>query len=387
MKLFQRVFFLIVSAACLNACMSPVKTMHLTKIQLLQDNVNGVDGLDNPRIARVSPDGSQVLVASADDDALAVFDLDENFILTFRTLFKNNADISGLTGATKVVFSADGQQAFLVSFYDSSIVIFTKDAMGDFQYQQTISDNVKWFKETGESIQIPEKLDKLALLGAYDIAITPDNKKLLVASSASNALSVFNLDSHHRISIDQTLRDSQNVNYALSSAVCVIAAGNNTDVFVASYEENAVTIFTRTDSGKLVFSQTLRNNQIKSPHSLAISADSQFLYVAGLQAVVVFHRENDKYTHLQTMNIMDSKLAGLAGASGIALTPNNEFVLVTAETEGALVIFSRAVDGKLTFHSLLKEPELEGASSVTITPDGKYVFVTAGNSLSIYEIN
>ena len=390
MKYFRQVFVAIILAAYFSACISPVKTMQLTKVQLLQDNLNGVDGLDNPRIAKISPDNSQVFVVSADDDALAVFDIDEKFALTFQTLFKNNADISGFRGATKVVLSADGQQAFVVSFYDSAIVIFTKDSMGDFQYQQTISDNVKWFKETGESILIPEELDTLGLLGAYDIGITADNQKLLVASSASNALSVFSLNKNHQISIDQIIRDSQNADYALTSAVSVIAADNNTDVFVASYAENAVTIFTRTDSGKLVFSQTLRNNQIVSPHSLAVSADSQFLYVAGLQSVVVFHKEESQYTHLQTVNIMDNNFVELAGASGIALTPNNEFVFVTAETAGAVAIFSRAADGKLRFHSLLKEPELEGASSVTITPDGKHVFVTAGNegnSLSIYEIN
>ncbi|MFT6989011.1 MAG: DNA-binding beta-propeller fold protein YncE [Paraglaciecola sp.] len=390
MKYFQQVLFVIISAACLNACISSVKTMQLTKIQLLQDNINGVDGLDNARIARITPDGSQVLVASADDDALAVFDIDENFVMTFRTLFKNNADLSGFVGATKMVLTADAQKAFLVSFYDSAIVIFTKDSMGDFQYQQTISDNLKWFNDTGEPILISEEFDKLALLGAYDIAITPDNQKLLVASSASNALSVFNLDANHRISIDQTLRDSQNTDYALTSAVSVIAADNNIDVFVASYEENAVTIFSRADTGKLVFSQTLRNDQIESPHSLAISADSQFLYVACMQSVVVFRKGMNAYTHLQTVNIMGSNLAGMAGASGIALTPNNEYVFVTAENEGALAIFSRAADGKLKFHSLLKEPELEGASSVTISHNGKHVLVTAGNegnSLSIYEIN
>lgn len=364
--------------------------MQLTKIQLLQDNVNGVDGLDNPRIARISPDGSQVLVVSADDDALTIFDLDEDFMLTFRKRFKNNTGISGFRGATKVALTADGQQAFLVSFYDSAIVTFAKDSMGDFQYQQTISDNEKWYLETGGSIQIPEELDKLALLGAYDIAITPDNQKLLVASSASNALSIFNLDSNHRISLDQTLRDNQNADFALTSAVSVIVANNNSNVFVASYEENAVTIFTRTNAGKLVFSQALRNNQIESPHSLAISADSQFLYVAGLKSIVVFSKLGSQYIHLQTVHIMGNNLAGIAGASGIALTPNNEYVFVAAETEGALAIFSRAGDGKLKFHSLLSEPELDGASSVTITPDGKYVLITAGkqsNSLSVYKIH
>jgi 6-phosphogluconolactonase (cycloisomerase 2 family) len=109
-----------------------------------------------------------------------------------------------------------------------------------------------------------------------------------------------------------------------------------------------------------------------------------------MQSVVVFRKGMNAYTHLQTVNIMGSNLAGMAGASGIALTPNNEYVFVTAENEGALAIFSRAADGKLKFHSLLKEPEFEGASSVTISHDGKHVLVTAGNegnSLSIYEIN
>jgi len=394
MKHFRHVFFVIVMAFCLNACVTPVKTMQLTKIQLLQDNGNEVKGLDNPRIARMTPDGTQLLVVSADDDALAVFDLDQNFKLTFQKLFQklfqNTVDISGFRGATKVVLTSDGQQAFVVSFYDSAIVVFTKDLMGDYQYQQTISDHLKWFDETGKPMVIAQEIDKLGLLGAYDVAITPDNQQLLIASSVSHALSVFNLDSNNRISIEQILRDSQNPNYALKSAVSVIAANNNTDVFVASYEENAVTVFTRTDSGKLVFSQTLKNNQIKNPHSLAMSKDSQFLYVACIQSVVVFHKQEGQYTHLQTVNIMDDNLAGLAGASGIALTPNNKYVFISAETEGAVAIFSRSNDGRLKFHSSVKEPELEGASSVTISPDGKHVFITAGNegnSLSIYEID
>jgi DNA-binding beta-propeller fold protein YncE len=287
MKYVQQISILIVLTFCLSACRSTVTTLQLTKVQLLQDNTNGIDGLDNPRIARLTPDGSQVLVTSADDDALAVFDVNAAFKLSFNTLFKNTSHISGFIGATKVVLSSDGQQAFVVSFYDSSIVAFRKDSMGSYQYQQTISDNLKRFSKTGEPVIIPEELDTLALLGAYDITITPDNQQLLIASSASNALSVFNLHANNQISSEQILRDSQNIDYALKSAVSVVAANNNTDIFVASYEENAVTIFNRTDSGELIYSQTLRDSQMESPHSLAISSDSRYLYVACNQSVVV----------------------------------------------------------------------------------------------------
>lgn len=390
MKCLQQISMVIILMFCTSACTSIAKSIQLTKIQLLQNNTNQIRGLDNPRVAKVTPDGSKILVVSADDDALAVFDLNENFKLSFSSLFRNNTDMSGFRGATKVVISSDGQQAFLVSFYDSAVVSFKKDALGNFQYQQTISNNVKWYAETGGSVLIPEKLDTLALLGAYDIAITPDNQQLLIAGSASNALSVFNIDSNNKITSEQIFRDSHNANYALKSAVSVVVANNNTDIFVASYEENAITIFKRASSGKLVYSQTLRNSQMESPHSLAISSDNNYLYVACNQSVVVFQKQNNQFIHLQTLSSTDVNLIELAGSAHIALTPNNEYVFVAAEADGAVSIFLRASDGTLHFDSLLKAPELEGVSSVTFSPDGKNVFITAGNegnSLSVYKIN
>jgi 6-phosphogluconolactonase (cycloisomerase 2 family) len=342
----------------------------------------------------MTPDGKQVLVASADDDALAIYSLDEHFQLTFKWLFKNDERISGLRGATKFVLSDDGEKVFLVSFYDSAVVVFNKNIAGNYQYQETISDKVKWFQEDGNSVQVPEHLDKLGLLGAYDIAISPDNLQLYVASSASNALSVFNLSTEQSITNKQIIRDNQSENYALQRAVSVNSALDNVHVFVASYEENAVTIFTRGINGKLGYLQTLRNeinniSQLVSPHSIVSSADSQFLYVACSQSVVVFKKTSDKYVYLQTISNSDLGVSGLSGAAGVALSADERYVFVASEIDGALVTFIRTDDGLLHFHSSLQETALEGASYVTLSTNGHYLMVTAGNegnSLSIYEI-
>ena len=375
-------------------CTTSIKTIQIIKIQLLLDEENTLNGLDNPRVARMTPDGYQVLVASADDDALAIYDLNKNFQLTFRTLFKNDALITGFRGATKLVISADGGKAYLVSFYDSALVVFNKDSAGDFQYQQTISDGVKWFKDDGRPVSVSQQLDKLGLLGAYDIAISPDNLQLYVASSASNALSIFNLSSKNKVINEQIIRDNQDENYALQSAVSVIAAQDNTHVFVASYEENAVTVFTRSITGKLEYLQTLRNEQnnivqLLNPLGLATSTDSKFIYVACSQAVVVFRKNNGKYDYLHSISNSDVGVSGLSGAASLVLSTDERYVFVASEMDGALVTLIRSADGLLHFHSVLKKPELEGASSVTLSTNGSYLFVTAGNegnSLSTYEI-
>jgi 6-phosphogluconolactonase (cycloisomerase 2 family) len=375
-------------------CTTSIEAIQLQKTQLLLDEKNTINGLDNPRIARMTPSGDQVLVASADDDALAIYELDNNFRLTFKTLFKNNELITGFRGATKLVIAKDGKRVFLVSFYDSSLVVFDRDSTGNFQYQQTITDGIKWFKEDGSTVSVSQQLDSLGLLGAYDIAISPDNTQLYIASSASNALSVFNLSSEKKVINEQIIRDNQDENYALQSAVSVISAQNNIHVFVASYEENAISVFTRSNTGKLEYLQTLRNEQhniakLLTPHGLAISADSRFLYVACSQSVVVFRKDNGKYNYLQNISNNDTGVSGLSGAASLALSADERYIFVASEMDGALVTLKRSTNGLLHFHSMLKKPELEGASSVTLSTNGDYLFVTAGNegnSLSTYKI-
>jgi len=51
--------------------------------QVLEDNKLEVDGLGGARVVALTPDGSQLLVASADDNSLAIFNVDADSQLLF----------------------------------------------------------------------------------------------------------------------------------------------------------------------------------------------------------------------------------------------------------------------------------------------------------------
>ncbi|MFT5162780.1 MAG: 6-phosphogluconolactonase (cycloisomerase 2 family) [Alteromonadaceae bacterium] len=162
-------------------------------MQLLKDNVAGIDGLDNARLARLSPGGKHALVTSADDDSLAVFGVDSQFRLRFLQVFKNDHNTRGLEGANAFVFSADGQRVYVQSYYDSAVVDFKYNPEGGYQLKQVISDEVSVTRIFKDETPLGA-LDKLGLFGAYDIAITADNRQLFVASVMSSALSVFDIN-------------------------------------------------------------------------------------------------------------------------------------------------------------------------------------------------
>jgi len=71
----------------------------------MHDNEAGVDGLDNPRSAKISPDGTQVFVASGDKNSLAIFDIVDDFTLRFNRMINiNSHDVEGLDGASQIAF-------------------------------------------------------------------------------------------------------------------------------------------------------------------------------------------------------------------------------------------------------------------------------------------
>jgi len=371
--------------------------IELKRVSFIQNSSNEINGLDNPRTAVLAPDGKQVFVASADDDALAIFDVDENFTLTLSQIFRNDEVVSGFVGATRVILSDDGMVAYVVSFYDSALVILEQNAHGTFEYKRTISDTEKWFSKTGAPIAVAEEQDKLALLGAYDITKTADNKQLLVASSASNALSIFNIGNTGEITFKQAIRDTQNSEYALSGAVSVITSPNSEQIFLASYAEDAITIFNRSAQGEITFSQTLKNKtmgikDMVNPHRLVMSTDGQFLYVAcgGGNSVVVFVKNSmGKFNLLQSISNNEKGISGLAGGVGITLSPDQKNLFIAAEEDNAVVVFDRSNNGLLKLNSILQDKSIEGASSVNVSADGKHLFVTSGNesnAISVYQI-
>ena len=101
-QLVSRILFTSLTSGCVTttpASSSPqlsqqtaaaIASKKLTLKQTLVDNQAGADGLAGARAVAITPDNSQLLVVSADDNSLAVFDIDANFKLSFKQLLQHS---------------------------------------------------------------------------------------------------------------------------------------------------------------------------------------------------------------------------------------------------------------------------------------------------------
>jgi DNA-binding beta-propeller fold protein YncE len=205
------------------------------------------------------------------------------------------------------------------------------------------------------------------LLQAHAVAVSPDDKQVYVASAGgpvlgSNAIVTF-----------ARAGDSG----ALTSAGCISDTGGDgrtgTDGFCAD------------------------GDALLGVQDLVVSPDGRNVYAVSQVSAGITWFDRDAATGALTGGgcIKDFPRAdrctassGLAGASGVAVSPDGKNVYVTASTARSLLVFARdGATGDLAPAGCISEDGsdgrcadgtgLYGASSVTVAPDGGQVFVTA----------
>jgi len=95
----------------------------LTFVEVQEDGVGGVDGLDAPFTVAVSPDGDRLYVAAYDDDSVAVF---ARSVVTGGLTFVEvqHDGVDGLDGAYSVVASPDGHHVYVTGSFDNAVAVF-----------------------------------------------------------------------------------------------------------------------------------------------------------------------------------------------------------------------------------------------------------------------
>ena len=366
-----------------------------------QDSPHGIGVLEKPQEAAFSSDSQQMFVAVADgyfhlgDEALKVFNRTTgNRMHCIQVLKDGKNGVDGLYNANSVAISSDNQQVFVTSRFNKTLSIFDR-----FPSNGTLSFN-RFFKDSVNGVD--------GLVSPSSVAVSPDNRQVFVTSGFGDALAVFDRFRNGTLNFNRAFKDGVNGVDGLDNAIDVAVSPDNLQVFVASFRDNALAVFDRYLNNTLSFNQVFKAgvngvDGLNSARSVAISPDGRQVFVAssgtrnpdynlniytGYEggALAVFDRDPNNGT-LSFNQAFKSGVNGvdeLSGANSVAVSPDGRNVFVTSSdsffsANGALVEFSRNPDtGELNIESVFKAGDLRlrRPQHLSFSPDGQLLAIS-----------
>jgi DNA-binding beta-propeller fold protein YncE len=270
-----------------------------------------------------------------------------------------------------------------------------------------------------------------ALVGATDVAISPDGANAYVTAEVSGAVAWLARDAATgRLSPVGCAKDAPRADrcaevahLAGASAVAVSADGQS--VYVAAAGSGSLHAFRRAaGTGALVHVQCLSETgsdgacdqapALQDVTDLAVAPDGAAVYTAGRSgAVARFARDAATGTLQETACVLANAPAGgpcrsasgIIGAAGVAVSPDGVDLYIAAGTSEAVTSFRRAADGSLSETSCVQRvggdeeqrPPLEagcvagvsvwGPTAVTVASDGRTVYAAGLDTITSYRRN
>lgn len=357
--------------------------------QVLKDGINAVDGLDNPRQVKANLNSNRVFVTSGDDNSLLVLEYDGT--LKPLQLFKNSEDKSKrLEGASGVITFNNGKNVAVASFYDSALSLFGEGQKSSFNFNQTFSDNLS-FERIFKSKEPLTNEDNYGLFGAWDLAITADEKQIYVASFKSNAVSQFSVDEKNKVAFGYKYTPTDSL--SLGGPTSLVISNIRNEIITAGYENNTLSVLSIGENGTLSPKQKIINGVdgvegLVNPQKVLLSPNEKYLYVAcsGSNAILVFESKNNRYSFVQSITHSDTNAKGLKGVASMALTKDGSQLFAAGEMDDGLLLFDVLSNGKLTFNGVFQSHKnrIEGVTSIAIMNDDKNLLLTLGKKDALY---
>lgn len=336
---------------------------------------NETAGLDGASGVVVSPDGRSVYVTAVNDDALVRFDRAADGALTPAGCFEDagqggcgagpTADVPGLNGARAIAVSPDGGSVYVgSSTVDAAIVRFARAPTGALTPTGCIEDAGL------DGCGVGAANETHGLDGIRGVTVSPDGASVYVASFADNAMVTFD----------------RAPDGALTPAGCLEAAGDDCGAGAANDVaglQGAFGIAVSPDGASVYVSALAAHTLLRfdrAPDGTVIPAgclEDASSNLCGLGA--------------------GNAVPGLHGAAGVAVSPGGASVLVAGFDDSSIVSMRRAAGGAVEFAGCLEDvgrvecgagaladaPGLAGANGVAVSPDGASVYVASSNDNAI----
>ena len=240
-------------------------TGELTFVEFKQDGVGSVDGLNAAREVIVSPDGNHVYVAGYDDDAVAVFSRNTmTGVLTFVEVQQNGvASVDGLDGVSGISISPDGNYVYTASEFGDAVAVFSRNSStGQLTFVEFQADGVGGVEglDGSHSVSVSPDGNHVYVASLVDDAVAVFSRDAQTGSLA----------------FVEVLQDGINLVDGLNGAKGVTVSPDGNHVYVASIADNAVAVFSRDNgsSGVPTDDLTINANVSGGAGSVSLNAAS-----------------------------------------------------------------------------------------------------------------
>lgn len=252
---------------------------HINTIKNGEAMVHGIEGAYD---LAISHDGKNVYVTGYKDDAIAIFDRDEEGTLTFKqSIYDNVGDVDGLDGAYMIAISQDDSSVYVTGFFDDALVVFDRNTDGTITFKQKFSKNIN---TTG-------------LDGAFGVSLNSSNTLVYVTGNTNGTLTVFKRNQDGSLEYSGIVKNNVDGVFGLDEA-----------------------------------------------RSIVVSPDEQFLFITTSKGVVILKNLPNTdipifYTLFQDKS---ENVTGLNGAWGIKVSHDNTKIYVVSYHDDSLSIFTRS---------------------------------------------
>lgn len=358
-----------------------------------RDGVGGVDGLAGPRFVALSPDGRHVYVAAEGDNAVSIFERHPaTGALTFvDAVFDNVGGVDGLAGATALAVSPDGKHVVVGSAFEAAVAVFERnprDGTLDFVEAQfngvggiTGLVSVVWVSVSpdgknvyasgffGFSVVVFERNSQDGTLTYLETQTNGVNGVNGIAGTFGHAVSP---DGHH--------------------------------FYATGLLDSAVATFERNQDGTLTFVEALFDGVafLKFARTVALSPDGRYAYFAAADffppfdtALTVFAR--DKVSG--RLSFVDSQFygpgSGLFFLTNATLNSGGTLLVTSSFGDDAVAVLERDPATGLfefleaEFNNVGGVSGILGPVHLTTSPDGRHIYAPGfqDDAMGVFEVH
>lgn len=333
---------------------------------------------DNPPI---HPDDPGLVSGSAAWSCSANPPLAPDFTLT-------SGAIGELAGVTRVTLAAGGDRLLATNPSIDTLLLFTVDpATGGVALERTIAD--------GQQLSIDDEDPVGGLSGISAVAESRDGKFVYVVGETANSIVVLEREPSGGYRFRQRLESGVDGVFGLLGPTDVVLSPSERFVFVAATASDAITIFSRDDdTGLLSFVDRVKDgfgtivpdsDVIRGVRRLHVSLDERFVYAVAPDSNSIATFSIDDGTgnleYLGALRSGDPGVAGMNGAWDLAAAPGDTQFYVAGRNDDAIVVLARdPATGALSVQSVfdglagLFDPE-----ALTLDASGSRLYAAAGN--------